>query len=161
MGVSTDAILFYGYAWSDQADLVPFLPEDGGWEELIARRRGHVNPWDEWVEPAPQMTYAARERLSKKWSDDNRTRLDGWYKAKADVKAEFGVDIHSHCSGDYPMPYIAVNDSHLCASRGNPQEVEKLQVGPDWNDKLIRFAAELGIALPEGGPKWWLVSYWC
>lgn len=152
MGVSTDAILFYGYCWDEEwAGLLP-SDEEGGdeakWPKVILRRRGVANPWD---------SYPSEESRAA----DRRAELDAWYAAKAAVKEEYGCDIGRHCSGDCPMPFVSVGKVYE-ARRGYPEEVASLEVGADWGERLERFMADLGIARPDGqdAPRWWLVSYW-
>lgn len=105
MGVSTNAILFYGYCWDDQI------------EEF---------DWDEWED-----------------------KLEG-----------LAVDVNTHCSGDYPIPYLAIGESRKVARRGYPEEVKSLEVGLMWDATLTKAAEKLGIKMPQPEPRWWLVSDW-
>lgn len=172
MGVSTDAILFYGYCWHEEGASIygergesDADDDDDGdryWPERVLANRGVKNPYDDFPKEIEAIrNYDEKRRKGDEWFAANRPSLDAWYKAKRDVEIEFGCSIGQHCSGDYPMPYVFVNASITRAARGYPKEITSLSVGDDWNEKLAKFVAELGIVPPEGQePKWWLVSYW-
>jgi hypothetical protein len=148
MGVSTDAILFYGYCWDEPRD----MPES--WEDTVAVRRGAKNPWDSYQ-------WAGGEAMSR-WCRENKEALDDWYRAKEAVEKEFGCDIHYHCSGDFSIPYVSVEASRVVALRGYPQQIKMPpeQDTPLWDRQLEKFLSELEIEKPQEAPAWWLVSYW-
>lgn len=148
MGQSTDAVLAYGYAWqSDDVDLLNTHNDDTEddyeeWEETVLRRRG-ITRGDE--------DYGAwRERVKA-------------------VREEYGVSIGSHCSCEYPIPYIYVIGTRYQAYRGMAKVIEIVeQPTREWDAKLQKFIDDLGISLedpeygdPVVGPGWFLVSMWC
>jgi hypothetical protein len=142
MGVSTDAVLFYGYCWDEEGvDIFNgALADDTDWEDVVLNRRGVANPW----------------------AGANRDLLDAWYVAQAAVREEFGVEVGTHCSGECPMPYLTPAGSARRSYRGHPQAIDpaSLTADPEWAAKLDRFLAEFGIERPQPAPGWWLVSYW-
>jgi hypothetical protein len=162
MGVSTDAVLFYGYCWDDEIDIFHGLEDshDSDWAKVILRRRGVVDPWDKYVEPARSMPYQDQRAYADRWCEEHRAELDAWHDAQRDVEKEFGVEVDFHCSGNASMPYIHATGGALLARRGYPEEVSGLLVDPTWDAKLDRFMAEFGIEKPHDKPRWWLVSYW-
>lgn len=162
MGVSTDAILFYGYCWTEPTELFP--EGKGEWEEIIAKRRGEQNPWDsaptDLFERQPKEAYGQREVGVKSWTDAHRAELDAWHSKLKSIREEFGVKVDFHCSTDYAMPLIAAWKK--IANRGDPENVTETSLRPnlDWDAKLNRFLQELDIQKPHDSPQWWLVSYW-
>lgn len=138
MTVSTDGILFYGFLLENDPEEweAPFNTDD--WEEVYCAKKGL---------PAPADPYEGRESLFKEY-----------WTAKRDLLKEANAKLSAHCSGDYPMWYVCVNASETTANRGYPQQIDNLNVGPDWHAKLKDFCDTLGIEYQQ--PRWWLVSYW-
>lgn len=162
MGVSTNAILFYGFCWDEEVDLFPG-DEDGTseWEDAIARKRGAKSPWDDFPGEYRTLPYSEQRRRTDAWVAGHRKEIDAWSAARRAVKNDYGVDVGYHCSGECPMPYLYVVESRLVVHRGHPHALERWPAaGWEWDEMLARFAADLGIELPAGGPKWWLCSYW-
>ena len=168
MGVSTDAILIYGYAWAEEKDLFQAHrfgdgdDDDAEWPELLLRKRGVKNPWDDYpitAEMQRQLSYETRDSLSRCWMAENEERLDAWRQRQEAVEREFGVIVGRHCSGECPMPYVAA--WKLVAHRGSPVAVA-VPVGcyDAWDARLATFLAEFGIVPPQEHPGQWLVSYW-
>lgn len=156
MGVSTDAILFYGYCWSEEMSLIP---EGEIWQELLLGRRGVPNPFGGF--PAPEtIPYAKRRKLVDDWCVEHRAELDAWRAAKQGISQEFGVEIGTHCSDQCAMPYVFAVGSQIVAARGHPEQITTLAVGVDWPSRLNHFLETLKIARPQPTPGWWLVSDW-
>ncbi len=171
MGVSTNAILFYGYCWSEEGVGLFDAPKDvwgegESWQYVVLRKRGVVNPWDAYPveEMASIRDYRAKRAAEDAWTAAHRSELDAWYAAGTAVEKEFGCDIHYHCSNDCPMPYIAPEEGRKVVYRGCPEvvTVASLTTYYRWDGMLERFMTELGISKPEGqdAPQWWLASYW-
>lgn len=131
MGQSTDAYLFYGYAWSEEHRL--FGDPD---------------------------------------YDEDEDEFDREWTASESGKEEFGVEINSHCSGDYPIPLIHISESMTRAWRGDPKEVDVAAIATapldEWNARLAAFVEKHGISLESTdkydpapkGPGWFIASYW-
>lgn len=200
MGQSTDAILFYGYTWTEEAEPEELFGEDEWWEK-VARRRGIASPYDNYptegemltfgrqYAPAPQAKNGGQARWQieqhykefarKVWSFANDDAYTRWRSAEDEIRSEFGCDVGTHCSCDYPIPYIYVMESRVVAIRGYPKELDMhrlLHVSLDpfkgrlWTDLLDRFLEELEVEFPDPndeyankvqGPGWFLVSNWC
>jgi hypothetical protein len=176
MGVSTDAMLVYGYVWGDEHDLFRSVSDDdedrdededddssGEWEEIIAARRGIANPWDSYPQIIERLPYPDRERRGKEWTDEHRAELDAWHAAKKAIAEEYGVDIDSHGSGEWSCPVVKIAGAGHTAARGYPHKltVGDLAVDPGWDGKLQRFVTDLGIDTSEAkGPGWFIASWW-
>ena len=149
MGVSTDAILFFGYCWDEEgepfADLIEKEKEASGLEDdydlddFILLKYGFREP--------PEKEYGADPSKKEEWA--------AYFKDKHEFLGKIGIEIIRHCHCDVTMYGIA--SSKYEASRGNPESVEHLFTGN--RDELDEFCKKLGVEIPEGGPKWWLVSY--
>lgn len=134
MGLSTDALLWWGYCWDDEAELIP-EDEDG---------------YRDW-----EATYAAKSGLRQQDAEDS----SAWYARKSAAVKAVGVEIDSHCSSEYPIPLVAIAESKKRAWRGQPIAVESLAVDPSWTSRLDEFCRTMGITPPEGQkPQWWLAS---
>lgn len=163
MGISTDALLVYGYIWDDEHDL---FGEDsaGEWEDRIARQRGISNPWDTYPEQEfSQLPYDQKRAAGERWRNDNRDALDAWYAAKKAISEEYGVRVGRHDSDEWSVPILKIEGAGLTVARGYPKPVtaEALAVGADWDDKLRRFITDLDIDVSEAkGPGWFLASWW-
>lgn len=177
MGRSTDAILFYGYCWTDESKSLIANNEDGAaeeWHKVVAKRRGISNPWDLYRSSGAEaahraLPYNQRNVAYRDW--ERQVGFDAllgtWDKELDKIKAEYGgaVEISSHCSCDYPMPYIYIKDSHLRAKRGSSVMVPSSHMGAAtiyWDWALSRFIKDLDIDISDAqGPGWFLVSNWC
>jgi hypothetical protein len=75
------------------------------------------------------------------------------------------VEIGTHCSGEYPMYFVAVKATVIRAWRGRPMDLsgrlirtQGIYEEGEWC-KLIRdFCARWDI--PHEEPRWYLASYW-
>lgn len=155
MSTSTDAILFYGYCWDDEVQLLPENEDD--WVSVVLKKRGYSDPWDDFVEDM-SLPYVQRRAANDAWLEARRQDIDAWCVRKRAVQEEFRVDLHRHCHAECPMPYVAA--FRLLAQRGCPVEVVSLAVNDEWNERLDRFLTELGWSKPHPAPRWWLVSCW-
>jgi hypothetical protein len=131
MGTATNAILFYGYCWEDEAswpwDVDDSSDEDDeeySWHERYARMKGLTDE-------------AARPFIAKE-----------------------PCTVETHCSGECPMPYVAIKASTTLAWRGHPQEIRALRTDPAWNKQLAAFCKLLDINIKGKKAAWWLVSDW-
>ena len=163
MGVSTDGILFYGFCWDEEKELLPD-GEDGRnqseWQSIILAKRGVPDPWEAY--PACDgLEYAEKRRIQNAWVQDNDAAIKARWAAKATINDEFGCDIGRHCSDGCSMPYVYAMESRVVASRGCPENVttDSPCVG-EWDALLAKFMTELGIERPHPLPRWWLASYW-
>ena len=173
MGVSTDAILFWGYCWAEERSDLPGASiyrdakprdedkeeeeeedEEEEWPERLLVARGIANPYTD--APAFEPDWSA-------YRAKNAARFEAWHQAQSHIRAEFGCDIGSHAHIDYSMPYVCVDASYVVAQRGCPEPIDaqRMRVGDDWPERLRAFIEALDIVPPEGQePGWWLVSYW-
>lgn len=161
MGQSTDAILFWGYCWDEEKDSPwarDYADEDEsssddeeGADDRYARLTGIVRPKG----PYPSDSDKSPE------AESLRSAFSAYWDAARKAWEAVRIEVGSHCSGDCPMPYVAIVESHTKAWRGYPKSIASLEVGADWRKRLDDFCALMGIAPPDGQqPQWWLVSDW-
>lgn len=163
MGVSTDAVLFYGYAWEEDGRFPPTIDRDDEeededsddeWQDRVLTARGvpKVN-WD---------TYNRDDvgEARQRWEKESGYAVRN--EAKKALTKDFPCEIGGHCSGDYPMPYVYLTKYAHTASRGEAAEVAGLPEPTDEEKaKLAAFIELLKIDVSEAkGPGWLLVSYW-
>jgi hypothetical protein len=130
VGVSTDALLVYGFP-VDEDD----VPEG-------------EDPWEQ-MEDTLLRELAG---FSETWSENSSG--SGFFERKRQAEKMMGVEIVGHCSNEATMYFIAT--SKIRAWRGSPEKIETLVPG---DDVKLRAAAEvLGIKDPEIG--FWLASWW-
>jgi len=183
MGQSTDAILFYGYCWEDETSRPWTIgaddvneddgrdedededdAEDDEWEARYARGKGCLPP----STPFPErMVKPTRENgwssTPKDYSPAEQAIIDqhtAYWDAKRTIVEAATCGVGTHCSGECPMPYVAVKASETIASRGNMEEITSLAVDPAWDTELAAFCAAMGIKTNGKKAAWWLVSNW-
>jgi hypothetical protein len=166
MGVSTNAILFYGYCWTKETSRPWEIGSDGdaadtddGWEERYARAKGCVPPRDKF----PDRVAADGYSTPTDYSGAEQAIIDQhetyWGEQRKIVEAATCC-IDTHCSGECPMPYVAVKVSRTIARRGYMKEITLLAVNPTWDEALAEFCASMGIKTAGLKAAWWLVSDW-
>lgn len=147
MGVSTDAILFWGLCF-DEENVYPW-------------NQGNDDPDDE-EEFDPDKRYAAavgiKEPHPEYHKQDDADWTQYWDKQRKAVKAA-GCDVGYHCSDECSMYYVCVSDSETKAYRGSPKEIKSLDVPDKWREMLADYCKKMGIKTKQK-PRWWLVSYW-
>lgn len=147
MGVSTDAILVYGIDLCDEEGETPlFMQNDDGdeieFDDVLLNDAGYA-PWGWDADDAvcePYEVYSARRK---------------------DAQEQAGVELVTHCSGDYPMYILAVSGAGMSASRGIPLAVDV----PILNMNQLEGREKLRVFckchdIPWVEPKWMLCSYW-
>jgi hypothetical protein len=142
VGTSTDGILFYGYNFSEDTEFPWSEDEETDFESYLAEHSGlHYDPE----------------------SPDHYEQ----YSAQQDYIKSLPVVIGTHCSGEYPMYYLAIRVTESTASRGSPKLVKPNApyVGASgWDGQLTEFAREFELPLPGQDEAseigWWLASYW-
>jgi len=147
MGVSTDAILAFGFdlgADEDQPLAARFGEEESDdgesfdFEDWVARRAGAVYP----------------EGHSGIDSDEYKA-----YSAKRDAAfAACPVEMVMHCSYDYPMYFLALRGSKTRAWRGTPSAVNPTPPSDAQVTAMQAFCAEHGIEWQQ--PGWHIFSMW-
>lgn len=184
MGVSTDAILFYGYCWDEEDVRNPWEigresddeddasdtsdkeeeEDDDDWEKRYARLKGCLPP----STPFPTRTVTpTRENgwssTPKDYTAAEQEIIDqhtAHWRARREIADASPCLVATHCSASCPMAYVAVKASVTCSSRGNPHEIASLIVDPSWRDQLAEFCEVLGIKTSGMKAAWWLVSDW-
>lgn len=152
MGVSTDAILFWGYCldgdgvypWNAEAD------DDG--DEADA----DLDPEERYA-----LAVGVKPPIAE-WNDkDEKIKADyhRFWDEKRKAAAKSRCTVGYHCSDECSMYYVAIKKSETKAHRGYPKNIKSLEVGDDWEQKLRAYCEVMGIKTRQK-PKWWLVSYW-
>lgn len=151
MGVSTDAILFWGFPLDEGVDF-PWLDDEkynDEWEDYYLEQLGHEIPTFDWG------SYESSKR--NEWAD--RDRYDNWRELKKRLIKESRCQIGYHCSDDYTLYYVCVAESETTAHRGYPKKIEFGNYDSGgWDEALMGFCEVLGITFYS--PDWYLVSYW-
>lgn len=142
MSTSTDAILFYGFCWTDEGRL-PWQkddedgdaeedPDDGEWESRFARLGGLTGTWQD----------------------------HGYYEHRKAIVETATCEVIRHCHADCAMYGVGANGSITRASRGNPEAAPVHETSPEWDGQLRAYCALMGIETRDQQPRWWLVSDW-
>jgi hypothetical protein len=137
MGVSTNAYLAFGINLGEEC------PESWGngfdEYEYVKEKTGLVYP--DGAKDSPEM--------------------DAYYQELFKRTKELPVEIVNHCSGNYPMYFVAVKRTVHTARRGYPEQIkpEDMVVSEQEIVTLRAFCEEQGIEWKE--PVWHLFSYWC
>jgi hypothetical protein len=82
--------------------------------------------------------------------DDDYYDMDGWLPE--------GIKGDSHCSGEYSIPLICIEETYMSAWRGYPQRFDKL---PEVDEEKAKLLAEYAEKLGWAPPSWMIVSWWC
>jgi len=156
MSVSTDGQLCYGILLSEDAEL-PWQTEEydydieDWWIVKILGFKHSFELFDEkgnWLEP----------RQSKKIEDK-------YFQEQIDFKdshEKLPYELVNVCSGDYPMYMLAITDTCISASRGEPQKIDIYGlrgISQEEDKDLLDFCKKYGIET-SGESGWYLSSYW-
>lgn len=169
MSESTNAILFYGYCWAEEAshpwrigheDDEEIDEDKDDWETRYAAAQGCTAPTETYPErmgpdghSTPKNYTAAEQAIIK--------QHHAYWKKKDKIAKTSPCEVGTHCSGECPMPYIAVKVSLKLARRGYPEEISSIAVDPAWNDQLADFCRKIGLKIgAKRRTAWWLVSNW-
>ena len=74
-------------------------------------------------------------------------------------KAIDGITIVMHCSIDYPMYILGIEDANYMAWRGSPKKIDSLSINPEWDTKIKSFIKKYKIKTTKD-IGWWLCSLW-
>lgn len=156
MGISSDAILCYGFTVGEEDEPPEWLKI----KETDPVADSDTMEFEDFVAKLHEID----EPNGRDWEDQRPQVWEAYWQAKRDaVKAE-GVEIVYHCHSEYTMRILAVTTSVKTASRGCPfeleQELESAQVRMMWHEKLRRFCERAGIPFENEDPQWLLCSWW-
>lgn len=154
MGVSTDAILAYGYDLGDPAE---------GWKVKETGEYGSLNvPWfDPEDDEADFMDAVEKRLLASAGFTETDWRVDGYFTRRSAALGSFGVEVVSHCHHDYPMFILAAH--HITVHRGSVGTVDLgglAALQEDADARLARVLTALGLTPTQQAPAWLLVSDW-
>ena len=147
MGQSTDAILWYGYAWTNEG--APPWAKYNEDEERIDD--GEQDEDDE------DARFARVSGFTEKWTEGAGR---DYFKRRNAVTETATCEIVHHCSGDCTMYGVAVRGSRKTAWRGSPVPDPFGEAQPEWNAQLASYCALMGIDPSDQKPRWWLASMW-
>lgn len=158
MGQSTNAMLMYGYHLGSG---------DGGWELHGLGEYGELPAFD-WNDPEDEDSEGFQGDAEKKlladiggFTEEWTSGVEGYWDRKRAAQARVGVELDTHCSGDYPMYVLAAKV--ITVHRGDVKEIdpaESLAVQPEWDTKLRTALDVLGLNPTQGSARWLLCSYW-
>lgn len=157
MGVSTDAILCFGFELPDEYEM-PFEDEEEWWLELNNFKNSF-------------------EIFDSEGNFPNGIRPD-----EALIKEHFAerhnflkenplpFDVIRHCSGDYPMYIISTPDTLITAYRGYPVDIAQRMNKTYSQEYINKFVTMCKKYFPtdidgydyniDYTPKWLMCSYW-
>jgi hypothetical protein len=147
MGVSTNAMLMYGYDLGGG---------DGPWklhniEEYDDFERPWINEDDGIFESAKKTLLAAAGFTETDYN------VDGYFDRKRAAEAQVGVHFEGYCSDAYTAYVISART--ITASRGDCLLVD-FTIDPAWNEKLAHALKVLDLKPTQAEPRWLLASYW-
>ena len=142
MGISTDAILAYGY------DL-------GEWESM-----DYPEWFDEDDEDAAFSEQAMKHLLKEAGFTETDWKVEGYWNRKNEAEKNLGIEITYYCSYDYPMYILSAKEFR--AYRGDAVKIDyaDLTIDSEWNEKLRWALDKLGVPASDDEPSWFLVSMW-
>jgi hypothetical protein len=136
MGVSTNALMAFGFDLGEERP-ESFTDSDEGYFEadefLLRDFDAGIPEWTPGVGP------------------------DYWDNKSAAL-AKIPVDIIEHCSGEYPMYFLAVRGTECEARRGYPSVAEQREIAAAEIDAMRAFCEKHGIEWQE--PRWYIFSMW-
>jgi hypothetical protein len=158
MGMDPSAIVFYGYCWNEEKQLLPVGEYE--WQVCILKQRGIHNPWQAGIAP-----YSNNRTAWDEWNKAHESEITAYREQRKAVELEFPVDIgrHGHC--ETTCSHICIKSSRFSAAAGwgssfDPAPMAKENT--EWDAAINAFLSELGIEKPDGQdkPQWWLVAYY-
>lgn len=180
MSYSNKAIVFYGYCWGsedadhdlrraflstagrfdeiDKLDDFDLEPTEVEWPEMLARSRGHSNPWDHFQPCQPNERDADCEARTQAWLDEHGAEVDAWHALLRDLVSESGVALDYHGVLDSTKPHLLAIGSEIDVCGWDAVELLQRHADPKWRENLDRWLAEFGIEPPQPEPRWWLVA---
>lgn len=136
MGMSTDAILVFGFDVGEESDdLYPEILKDyEAFEELILTESG-----------------------LKKW---DRNCPDDYITYQQKINQSCPIEIVFHCSSEDIMAIVAIQGTSITANRGYPEIInpEMFNIDPQKIKNAKEWCEKHNIKWQE--PHWLLASYW-
>lgn len=161
MGVSTDAILAYGYDLGGEEEFkVREVDEYGG----LLPGTGDWAPDPEAEEDYDLIEMAERHLLEASgFTETYEDGRDGYFGRESAAKEALGVEFAAYCSDESTMYVLAAKV--LTANRGYVQDagvfILAAEAARPEMDRKLRAALEvLGITPVQEKPAWLLCSYW-
>lgn len=190
MSQSSTARFFYGYAWEEEGSGF-YAVEDKEWggyripeeygddvdgepdygpanddlitNDLLLAEFGIAHrPWGGWV--WPDLPYDERIAAREQYQVDHQAEFDAYAAAEAAIKARRGTDVVEyayHGALEFSLPYVFVKETHVSVEWSEAKQVDSLEIGADWDEKLARWLATFKIdpaASGAIGPGWLLVA---
>lgn len=168
MGQPTDAYLFYGICIPHEGSSKPWR-EDEDWSERYARIVAKILPPSKsYPEKQGVLKPGSWQRAEPDYTPEEKATVEehrAYWANKREAAAKCPVQFDTHCSGDYPMPFLYIQGTLTTANRGDPApiDVKQLYSSTDtdvWNTHLIGMAKTMGINIGDAKPGWWLASNW-
>lgn len=157
MGMSTNAILVYGYHLGG---------DDGGWLLENAGEDGEMPPLD-WYDDETEDDFqeASETRLLATLAGFTETdwRVDGYFARRQTALDSLGIGLETHCSADYPG-YLLVT-KRITAYRGDVTAIDfealHAEARAAGADVKLRAALDaLSLKPTQERAQWLLCSYW-
>lgn len=136
MGVSTDALMAFGFDLGEELPESFIYDEEEGFEADEFLLRDYGTGFPEWQPDGPS---------------------DYW-KKREEALSKIPVDIITHCSGEYPMYFLAIRGTEHQARRGYPSEAVQREIMSTEIDAMRAFCEKHAIEWQE--PRWHIFSMW-
>jgi hypothetical protein len=139
MGVSSDAILFYGICFNDETPEC-FEEDYNDWESDWENKYGPKQPEDKGDYKGPE------------W--------DKWREEKKEFEGNgIAMEVGIYCSYDYPMYFVAPQAHTYTVYRGDFEEITPEMIAAPRADQIaaLKEFCELH-NIPYSEPKWFMVS---
>jgi hypothetical protein len=146
MTVSTNALLYYGFTFTEEEYEPPWKKEDDEDHDsddwLCELLGGPKEPDVEWSE-----------------ASEVKQQFHEYWDAKKKFIEELPIMIGWHCYIDYPMYFICIRESHHEAYRGYPVQLkDSIVKNLGWDPTLQEYCKKLGIEWQQ--PQWELAPLW-
>lgn len=153
MGMNTGARLVYGYALGGDEDadgwLIAEASEDGEWEP-------------DWLGDDDVITAAEERLLASVGFTETDYEVAGYFDRKRDAEARLGVEFVAH-GGEFSCMALATHAVRV--EWGEVAELdfaalESARTEGDWDAKLARAIAALGVTPKQAKPAWLLLAFY-
>lgn len=167
MGVSTNAVLVYGYDLGGEDDEWLVEETSGEYGELALDWYSEAvedeRDEDEDDEETGFIAAAKRRLIAASGFTETNDGSDGYYDRLWEAEEALEVEFESYCSGESPMYILAAKV--ITVPRGHVEALDLAAMATDpaeqgWDDKLSAALTTLGITPKQQEPAWLLCSYW-
>jgi hypothetical protein len=136
VGITTKAILAYGFSLCDEGEDIPPLLHD----KLVNLLILNTSEDDEPIREGDDVSF------EENWYD-----LNDYYLREKDI------ELIEHCHPNSPMFFVSIKGTETVSYRGDVTDISELVTPPGANEQLTKFCQEFGIPIRDFG--WCLMAY--